>query len=100
MTASLTGRSPAGSRLWYTLASICINDIVIEGEREAEATTRLGGITELHKLAAMAEAQAVKVAPHYGSVPWLLISCLFVVLTVLLYNFLGDGLRAAADPYS
>ena len=25
--------------------------------------------------------------------PWLLIPCLFVVLTVLLYNFLGDGLR-------
>ena len=32
--------------------------------------------------------------------PWLLIPCLFVVLTVLLYNFLGDGLRDAADPYS
>ena len=32
--------------------------------------------------------------------PWLLIPCLFVVLTVLLYNFLGDGMRDAADPYS
>ena len=32
--------------------------------------------------------------------PWLLIPCLFVVITVLLYNFLGDGLRDAADPYS
>ena len=32
--------------------------------------------------------------------PWLLIPCLFVVLTVLLYNFIGDGLRDAADPYS
>ena len=31
-------------------------------------TTRLGGITELKKLAAMAEGQAVKVAPHDGSV--------------------------------
>jgi galactonate dehydratase len=31
-------------------------------------TTRLGGITELKKLAAMAEAQAVMVAPHDGSV--------------------------------
>jgi galactonate dehydratase len=30
-------------------------------------TTRLGGITELKKLAAMAEGQAVKVAPHDGS---------------------------------
>ena len=32
--------------------------------------------------------------------PWLLIPCLFVVMTVLLYNFIGDGLRDAADPYS
>ena len=32
--------------------------------------------------------------------PWLLIPCLFVVATVLLYNFIGDGLRDAADPYS
>ncbi len=31
-------------------------------------TTRLGGITELKKLAAMAEAHSVKVAPHDGSV--------------------------------
>ena len=31
-------------------------------------TTRLGGITELKKLAAMAEAQYIKVAPHDGSV--------------------------------
>ena len=35
-----------------------------------------------------------------ASQPWLLIPCIFVVLTVLLYNFLGDGLRDAADPYS
>ena len=31
--------------------------------------------------------------------PWLLIPGLFVTLTVLLYNWLGDGLRDAADPY-
>jgi galactonate dehydratase len=31
-------------------------------------TTRLGGITELKKLAAMAEGQAATVAPHDGSV--------------------------------
>ena len=35
-----------------------------------------------------------------ASQPWLLIPCIFVVITVLLYNFLGDGLRDAADPYS
>jgi peptide/nickel transport system permease protein len=31
--------------------------------------------------------------------PWLLIPGIFVVLTVLGFNFLGDGLRDSADPY-
>ena len=31
--------------------------------------------------------------------PWMLIPGLFVIVTVMLYNFLGDGLRDAADPY-
>jgi peptide/nickel transport system permease protein len=31
--------------------------------------------------------------------PWILIPCLFVIVTVLTFNFLGDGLRDAADPY-
>lgn len=32
--------------------------------------------------------------------PWLLSPVVFVVLTVLGFNFLGDGLRDAADPYT
>jgi peptide/nickel transport system permease protein len=32
--------------------------------------------------------------------PWLLTPVLFVILTVLSFNFVGDGLRDAADPYS
>jgi peptide/nickel transport system permease protein len=32
--------------------------------------------------------------------PWLLMPVLFIVVTVLAFNFLGDGLRDAADPYS
>jgi peptide/nickel transport system permease protein len=32
--------------------------------------------------------------------PWLFIPGLFVVLAVLAFNFMGDGLRDAADPYS
>jgi len=32
--------------------------------------------------------------------PWLLIPSLFLILTVLAFNFVGDGLREAADPYS
>ena len=31
--------------------------------------------------------------------PWLFIPALFVVITVLAFNFVGDGLRDAADPY-
>jgi peptide/nickel transport system permease protein len=31
--------------------------------------------------------------------PWLLAPGVLVIITVLLYNFLGDGLRDAADPY-
>jgi peptide/nickel transport system permease protein len=31
--------------------------------------------------------------------PWLLTPCLFVIGTVLCFNFVGDGLRDAADPY-
>ncbi len=32
--------------------------------------------------------------------PWLLIPAIFVVAAVLCFNFVGDGLRDAADPYS
>ena len=31
--------------------------------------------------------------------PWLLLPVIFIVMTVLCFNFLGDGLRDAADPY-
>jgi len=43
------------------------------------------------------EAQNVRtVALH----PWLLYPVLFVIVAVLMFNFLGDGLRDASDPYS
>jgi len=32
--------------------------------------------------------------------PWLMTPVLFIVMTVLSFNFVGDGLRDAADPYS
>ncbi len=43
------------------------------------------------------EAQRIHVLA--GS-PWLLIPGAFVAATVLAFNFLGDGLRDAADPYT
>jgi peptide/nickel transport system permease protein len=32
--------------------------------------------------------------------PWLMVSAIPVIIVVLAFNFLGDGLRDAADPYS
>ena len=43
------------------------------------------------------EAQNLTLIAEY---PWYLIPCIFVIITVLLYNFIGDGLRDAADPYA
>ena len=42
------------------------------------------------------QAQNIRSVTLY---PWLIIPSLFVVVTVLAFNFLGDGLRDAADPY-
>ena len=42
------------------------------------------------------EAQNVRTV---ASNPWLLIPALFVIVSVVAFNFLGDGLRDAADPY-
>ena len=44
----------------------------------------------------LTEAQNVNAVALY---PWLLLPMVPVVLTVLAFNFLGDGLRDAADPY-
>jgi peptide/nickel transport system permease protein len=44
----------------------------------------------------MQQAQNVVAIAHY---PWLLSPALWIVVTVLMFNFLGDGLRDAADPY-
>jgi len=43
------------------------------------------------------DAQNVNVVAIY---PWLMLPVVPVILVVLAFNFLGDGLRDAADPYS
>lgn len=43
------------------------------------------------------DAQQIIAVAHY---PWRIIPALFVIITVLSFNFLGDGLRDAADPYA
>ena len=45
----------------------------------------------------------LKTAQNVRSVataPWLLLPGVAVIVTVLAFNFAGDGLRDAADPYS
>jgi peptide/nickel transport system permease protein len=43
------------------------------------------------------ECQNVQDVAHH---PWLLIPVLFVMMAILSFNFIGDGLRDAADPYA
>lgn len=43
------------------------------------------------------QAQAIQVLVH---APWLLIPGAFVVIVILAFNFVGDGPRDAADPYT
>jgi len=44
----------------------------------------------------LTEARSVSVIAFY---PWLLFPMIPVILVILAFNFLGDGLRDAADPY-
>ena len=44
----------------------------------------------------LTEARSVSVIAFY---PWLLFPVIPVILVILAFNFLGDGLRDAADPY-
>ncbi|MGH2458501.1 MAG: ABC transporter permease [Chloroflexota bacterium] len=43
------------------------------------------------------EAQNIETLANY---PWLLAPLFFIAVAVLAFNFLGDGLRDASDPYS
>ncbi|MEH7828093.1 ABC transporter permease [Gemmobacter denitrificans] len=44
----------------------------------------------------LAEARSVNIVALY---PWLILPVVPVILVILAFNFLGDGLRDAADPY-
>ncbi|MFO1153148.1 MAG: ABC transporter permease [Rhodospirillales bacterium] len=45
----------------------------------------------------LTEAQNIEAVELY---PWLLVPMIPVIITVLAFNFMGDGLRDAADPYA
>ena len=42
------------------------------------------------------QAQNVQTIATY---PWIMAPALFVIVVVLAFNFVGDGMRDAADPY-
>ncbi|MHC5057993.1 MAG: ABC transporter permease [Planctomycetota bacterium] len=43
------------------------------------------------------DCMSMQVVANY---PWLLLPVVFIVMTVLCFNFLGDGMRDASDPYA
>lgn len=43
------------------------------------------------------EAQNIRALAHF---PWLLVPGMNVIIVILCFNFVGDGLRDAADPYA
>lgn len=43
------------------------------------------------------DCMSMQVVKNY---PWLLLPTVFIILTVLCFNFVGDGMRDAADPYA
>jgi len=42
-------------------------------------------------------SQAIRILANK---PWMLIPGVFVIVAILCFNFMGDGLRDAADPYA
>ena len=45
----------------------------------------------------LSQAQSIEVLANS---PWILLPAVFVVVSILAFNFVGDGVRDAADPYS
>jgi peptide/nickel transport system permease protein len=106
LAARLAGCSDAriiGRHLLPSFASYLIVDLTIAFPEILLAETALSflglGLREpVESWGVMLyAAQNVRAIAHS---PWLLIPGLFVILAVLAFNFAGDGLRDAADPYA
>jgi len=57
----------------------------------------LSQLNQLRVSVMLSQCMDIKSVAYY---PWLLAPIFFLVATVLAFNFMGDGLRDAADPYA
>src|SRR5690606_26868155 len=105
MAAALMGASPAriiGRHMLPSFAShlIASATLSIPGMILGETALSFLGLGLRPPITSwgvlLTEAQNINAVVLY---PWLLLPTLPVVITVLAFNFLGDGLRDAADPY-
>ena len=95
--ASIIGRHLLPSFMSYLIVSLTLS---IPGMILAETSLSFLGLgirpPSVSWGALLKDAQNVRTVVQN---PWLLVPGLFVVVVVLAFNFLGDGLRDAADPY-
>ena len=106
MAAQLDGASQMNIILRYMLPSflshiIASITLAIPGMILAETSLSFLGLGLRPPVVSwgvlLKEAQNVRAV---ATAPWLLLAAIPVVIAVLVLNFLGDGLRDAADPYS
>lgn len=106
MAAKLDGASELSIILRYMLPSflshiIASITLAIPGMILAETSLSFLGLGLRPPVVSwgvlLKEAQNVRAV---ATAPWLLLAAVPVIVTVLVLNFLGDGLRDAADPYS
>ncbi|MCA1644113.1 MAG: ABC transporter permease [Chloroflexi bacterium] len=106
LAAQLVGASDARIIMRHLIPSVAghiivISTLAIPGMILAETALTFLGIGIRPPLVSwgtlLQDAQNIQTLAH---APWLLTPVLAIVVAVLAFNFLGDGLRDATDPYS